>query len=56
MVDLNTFEFKDSNTGKITPEESFINAYVEEIYRSEQVRTSTKRLHTILYAKPEKID
>ena len=29
MVDLGTYIFKDLNTGKITPEESFTNAYVE---------------------------
>ena len=27
MVDLSTYEFKAVNTGKITPQESFMNAY-----------------------------
>ena len=42
MVDLDTYEFKDLNPGRITPEELFMNAYSEEINESEQVRTSTK--------------
>ena len=32
MVDLDSCVFKDLNAGKITPEESFTNDYVEEIY------------------------
>ena len=32
MVDLGTYIFKYLNTGKITPEESFANAYVVEVY------------------------
>ena len=56
MVDLDTYIFKDLNTGKITPEESFTNAYVEEVYESEHVRTATKRLRVILEAKYEKSD
>ena len=31
-VDLGTYEFKDLNRGKITPEESFILSYIEYIY------------------------
>ena len=42
MVDLGTYEFKDLNTGNITPEESFTNAYADEIHESQQVRISTK--------------
>ena len=56
MVDLGKYIFKDSNTGKITPEESFTNAYVKELYESEHVRTAEKRLHVILDAKYEKED
>ena len=51
MVDLVTYEFINISTGKITPEESFMNAYAEEINKLEQVRTSTKILRTILDAK-----
>ena len=43
MVDLGTYEFKDLNTGKIKPEELFMNDYAEEINESEQVRNSTKK-------------
>ena len=32
MIDLGKYIFKDLNTGKITPEESFPNAYIEEVY------------------------
>ena len=39
MVDLGTYKFKTLNTGKITPEESFMDAYAEEMYA----------LKTILY-------
>ena len=56
MVDLGTYIFKYLNTGKITPEESFTNAYVEEVYESEHVRTATKRLCVILDAKYGKSD
>ena len=32
MVDLGTYEFKYLNIGNITPEESFINSYTEEVH------------------------
>ena len=54
MVNLGTYEFKYLNTGKATPE--FTNAYVEEVYESENVRTDTKLLRVILYAKYKKGD
>ena len=47
MVDLSTYKFKILNTGKITPEESFMSSYVEEINGSEQVYASTKKMHVI---------
>ena len=42
MVDLVAYLFKDLNTGKIKPEESFTDAYVEEVYESEHIRNATK--------------
>ena len=54
MVDLGMYIFKDLNTEKITPEESFTDAYVEEVYESEHIRTSTKQIRVILDAKYEK--
>ena len=51
MVDLGTYEFKDLNTDKITTKELFMNAYIEEVCKSEHVRTSTKQLRGILDAK-----
>ena len=56
MIDLGTYVFKDSNTGKITQEESVTNVYVEEVYGSQNVRTATKKLRVILNAKYEKAD
>ena len=51
MVDLGMYEFKDWNIGKITPEDFFTNAYAEEVYEPEHVRTATKLLHVMLDAK-----
>ena len=34
MVDFGTYIFKDLNTMEITPEESFNNAHVKEVYES----------------------
>ena len=54
MVDLGTYMFKYLNTNKITPEESFTYAYVEELYDPEHIHTATKRLRVILDSKYEK--
>ena len=51
MVDLGMYIFKYFNTGGIKPVELLNNAYVEELYESEHVRTDTKRLRVILDAK-----
>ena len=56
MVDLGTYIFKYLNIGEITPEELFTNAYIEEVYESEHVRTATKLLRVILNAKYENAD
>ena len=48
MVDLDTYTFKDLNRDKITPEESFTDAYFKELYESEHVCTATKQLRVIL--------
>ena len=53
---LGAYEFKDLNIGKITPEWLFTNAYTDEIYKSEQVCTSTKILRTTLNAKNKSSD
>ena len=47
MVALGTYSFIDLHAGKISPEESFSNAYVEEVYDSEHVRSATTRLVVI---------
>ena len=47
MNDMGMYAFKYINTGKITPEEIFMNAYAKEIYESEQVRTSTLKICAI---------
>ena len=53
MVDLGAYELKILNTGEITPAESFTNAYADELDEWEHVRTATKQLRVILYAKYE---
>ena len=56
MVYLGIYIFKYLNIGKIKPEELFTDAYVEEVYDSEHVRTATKRLSVILDSKYKKAD
>ena len=56
MVDLVTYVFKYLNAVKITPEGQFTNAYVGEVYESENIRSSEKVLPVILYDKYEKAD
>ena len=51
MVDLDTYAFKVLNAGKITPEESFTKAYVEEVYESEHAHNATKQLLVVLDTK-----
>ena len=55
-VDFGPYQFKYLNTGENTPEEYFLNAYVDEVYELKHVLTSTKILRTIVYAKYEKVD
>ena len=50
IVDLSMYEFRKLNEGKITPKESFMKSYTEEINELEQVHTSTKRLRTVFDA------
>ena len=47
IVDLGMNKFKYLNIGKITPDESFINAYTEENDKLEQIHLSNKRLRVI---------
>ena len=47
-------KFKYINTGKITPEESFMDAYTEDNYELEQIHPDNKWLRVIWYAKYEK--
>ena len=54
MVDLGTHKFKYLNTGKITPEESFMNAYTEDNDEQEKIHPDNKRVRVILYDKYEK--
>ena len=53
MVDLDTYEFKDLNTLKIAPEESFMNAYSKEVNELEHFLTSNQQSHEILDYKYE---
>ena len=54
MVDLGMHKFKYLNTGKITPEESFMISYTEENYELEKIHPDNKRLRVILYDKYKK--
>ena len=54
MVDLGTYIFKYLNAGKITPKESFTDAYVKEVYELGYVCTDTEQLRVILNTKYEK--
>ena len=45
VVDLGTYEFKTWDTGKISPEEYYMNVYIDEVFESNFFHTSTKRLH-----------
>ena len=36
MVDLDMYEFKYFEIGKISPEELFMNAYADEVYKLEK--------------------
>ena len=56
MVYLGIYIFKDLNAGKIKYEESFTDAYSEEVYYSEHERNDTKILNIILDVKYEKAD
>ena len=44
---MGTYEFKGLNSGKITYEELFINAYGEETHELYQFHNSTKQLRVI---------
>ena len=56
MVGLGRYVFKYLNTGGNTPEEYFTYSYVEEVYESEHVRTTTKTLRVTLDAKYKEAD
>ena len=56
MVYFGTYIFKHINIGRNKPEESFIGAYVKEVYDSEHICTTTKTMRMILDAKYEKSD
>ena len=43
MVNLGTYELKKLDAYKITPKESFMNAYVEEVFELEYICTPPKQ-------------
>ena len=51
MVDVSRYDFKTLIDNKVKPEESFINAYVNEFLTSEGTKSSTRRIRIILDAK-----
>ena len=54
MVHLGMHKFKYLNTGKITPEESFMISYTEENYKLKKIHPDNKQLRVILYDKYKK--
>ena len=54
MIDLRTYEFKNLNTGELTPEYFFPNFYAGKTNESDQVRTYNKLLRLIFYVKCER--
>ena len=52
IIDMITYNYNNLNLkDNIKPEESFTDAYVAAFFESEILRSSTKTLCTILYAK-----
>ena len=56
MVNMGTYKLGNLDIGKITPKEYFTNSYVEEVFESEKVPTSTKVFRIALDAKYTKTD
>ena len=56
MVDLGRHVFKILNTGKITPDKLFANAYIGEVYKSEHAQSASKLLRLILDSKYKDTD
>ena len=56
IVDVSTYDFKTLTDNKVKPEESFINAYVNECLESEGKMSSTRIIFRILVTKYEKAD
>ena len=54
IVDLNAYALKYLNKDKVTPEEYFINACVEELFELEHICTSKKLFRKTLDAKDER--
>ena len=56
MVDVSNDNFKSITNKTVKPEESFINLYVNEEYKSDNAIKSTRRMLIILDAKYKKAD
>ena len=48
IIDSGADKFKDLDTGNMIPQDYFINAYVEEVNKSDEFHTHTKKSGTIL--------
>ena len=56
MVDVSNYGFKYMTDKTVKPEESFVNLYVDECFKSNNTISSTLRMLIILYAKYKKSD
>ena len=54
MVDVINYDFKSIIDKTVKPEESFVNSYVDECFKSANAIKSTRRMRRILYAEYKK--
>ena len=53
---VSNYNFKSISDKTVKPEECFINSYADECLKSENAKSSTRRIHRILDVKYEKSD
>ena len=56
IVDISTYDFKPLTDNKVKPEESFINAYVNECLESKGIIISALKIRRTLDVKYQKSD
>ena len=56
MVNVSNHDFESITDKTIKPKESFVNPYVDECFESNNAKSSTRRMHGILFVKYERAD